>query len=252
MNMGIPRRTQLEEWPQEISILPRASVILLLILITTDQIWRHSRNILNGYIDSVIALDWIVEIGVVGLITIIVCIGVRLTVNLSIKKIIGLPISDIKDLLKWVYVAIAASSYNYILETPSGFGPQYISELWFLFIRLLRSSILVPVYEELVYRFTIYGIIRTRLGWWPAALGSAAIFFFVHIDSINYTWLIYLQLFLFYFSFGLLTAYLYETRRVLLPCIVVHSIVNFTYFTAPLIGYLLFGTIATTDPPVLQ
>lgn len=249
--MSIPRRTQLEDWPLAISISPRNGLMLSLIIILTDRLWVHSRKVLDEYINSPVVLDWTVEIGIVGLITIVMCAATHFVTGLSIKKIIGLPVSEFKDLWKWSYVAIAASSFNFILEIPSGFGPQYASELWFLFIRLLRSSILVPIYEELVHRFTIFGIIRTRLGWWPAALGSALIFFVVHLDSINYAWILYLKLFLFYVSFGLAAAYLYETRRILLPCIVIHSVVNLTYFSAPLIGYLLFGTIAETDPPIL-
>lgn len=252
MNVSIPRRTLLDEWSLTNSNSSRSRLILLLVVIFADGLWRYSRGILSKYIDSPIILDWTIEIGVVSLITITVCVATQLVIGVSIKEVLGFPVTDSRDLLKWAYVGIAASSYNYILEVPSGFGPQFTFELWFLFIRLLRSSILVPIYEEIVYRFVIYGLFRTKLSWWPAAFCSAMVFFIAHFRFISQPWVVILQLILFYISFGLLTAYLYETRRVLLPCIVVHSIVNFTYFSAPLIGYLLFGTIATTDPPTLQ
>ena len=254
MDVSIPRRTRPSDWPTSLSLSLRSGLILLLVAVLTDRVWIYSRIVLRPHISSDTALDWIVEVGVVGLITLVLVVAVQFLTGVSITKILGLQKSDSKDLLKWGYVAFVASSFNLALEIPSGFGPQYESELWFIFIRLIRSVLLIPFYEELIYRFLIYGIIRPRFGRWPAALVSATIFFFIHRSVhrvLATSSLTIVLVFISFFSFGLLAAYLYETRRTLLPCVVIHAAVNLTYHSAPLIGYLIGGTIAKTEPPLL-
>ncbi len=254
MGVNIPRRTCSDNWPVSLSLSLRAGFILLLVAVLTNRVWIYSRIVLRPHISSDTALDWIVEVGVVGFITIVMCLAVKSITGVSITKILGLQATDSKDLLKWGYVALAATSFNLALEIPSGFGPQYESELWFIFIRLIRSVLLIPFYEELIYRFLIYGIIRPRFGRWPAAILSTIIFVFIH-QSVQRALAAYsltiVFLFLTHFSFGLLAAYLYETRRMLLPCVVIHAAVNLTYHSAPLIGYLIGGTIAKMEPPLL-
>ena len=254
MKVSIPRRTHPDDWPTSLSILPRSGLILVLIAVLTDRAWIYSRVVLRPYISSDTALDWLVEVGVVGLITVVLCVAIQFITGVSITKILGLQTSDSKDLLKWSYVAFVATSYNLALGIPSGFGPQYESELWFIFIRMIRSVLLIPFYEELIYCFLIYGIIRPRFGRWPAAIVSTTVFFLIHQSVQRALTTISLRiavLFLGHFAFGLLAAYLYETRRTLLPCVVIHAAANLTYHSAPLIGYLIGGTIAKIEPPSL-
>lgn len=254
MGANIPRRTCSNNWPVSLSLSLRSGLILLLVAMLTNRIWIYSRIVLRPHISSDTALDWIVEVGILGLITVAMGVAVHFITGVSITKILGLQKSDSKDLLKWGYVVLAATSFNLALEIPSGFGPQYESELWFIFIRMIRSVLLIPFYEELIYRFLIYGIIRPRFGRWPAVIISTIIFVFIH-QSVQRALVAYsltiVFLFLTHFSFGLLAAYLYETRRTLLPCVVIHAAVNLTYHSAPLIGYLIGGTIAKTEPPLL-
>ena len=255
ITMSTPRRTQLKKCSFAISISVRTGLSLTLIAILTDRLWIYSRPILKEYVDSAIILDWVIEIGVIGLITVIMCFSVKFITKLSIQGILGLSFLNLKDSLKWSYVVFAASSFNYVLETPSGFGPQYKSELWFDFIRLLSTTLLIPIYEELIYRFLIYGWMRTKFKFHTAALGSSLIFFFAHqsvhkalTTSLWTTGVLFVSL----FSYSLLAAYLYETRRTLLPCILTHAVLNFTYWSAPLIGFLWAGIIAQGGPPVAR
>ena len=254
MDVSIPRRAHSNDWPISLSLSPRSGLLLLLIVVLIDRVWRYSRIVLRPYISSDTVLDWIVEVGVLGLLTLALCVAIQSITGASITKILGFQTTNPKDLLKWGYVALVASSYNLALEIPSGFGPQYESELWFICIRLISTVLLIPFYEELIYRFLIYGMIRSRFGRWPAAIVSTTIFFFfhqsVHRVLATSSWMI-VVLFINLSFFGLLAAYLYETRRTLLPCVVIHAAINLTYQSAPLIGYLIGGTIAKTARPRL-
>ena len=253
--MSTPRRTHFNDWPASLAISFRSGIVLLFIAILTDRLWIYSRIYLRPYIISDTALDWIIEIGVVGLNTVVMCVAIQFITKISIQEILGLQQPSLRDLLKWGYVALIASSYNWALEIPDGYGPQYESELWFNFIRLLRSVLLIPIYEEFVYRYLIYGWLRTKFGRWMATFGSSFIFVIVHqsIHKVLVTSALTTSiLFIILFTFSLLAAYLYETRRTLLTCVVIHAAVNLTYWSAPLIGYLWAGTIAQRKPPVLQ
>ena len=254
MNVCLPRRTHSSNWPTLLSVSFWPGVIFVFIVVATDRLWTYSRVFLRPHITSDTVLDWIIEIGIVSLNTVIVCSAVQYITKVPIQKILGFKNPDFRDMLKWGYVVFAVSSYNLILEIPAGFGPQYESELWFLFIRLLRSVLLIPIYEEIVYRFLVYGALRTRFNKWVAMLVSSTIFVIVHQiihKALGIPNLTVVILFIMLFSFGLLAAYLYETRRTLLLCIVIHAVVNLTYWSAHLIGYLAAGTIAQGEPLAL-
>ena len=100
--MSTPRRIQPEKYPSTISISARTGLSLTLIAILTDRLWIYSRPILKEYVVSTIILDWIIEIGVVGLITVIMCVGIRAITGLSLQKILGFSFFNFKDSLKWV------------------------------------------------------------------------------------------------------------------------------------------------------
>lgn len=86
--------------------------------------------------------------------------------------------------------------------------------LWFL----IYVSILVPIDEELFFRGFLYNISREHMPRFIAVAFSASIFTFFHFDP---------RVFVATFFVGVVLAYLYEFTGALLPCIVLHSVVNF-------------------------
>lgn len=88
-----------------------------------------------------------------------------------------------------------------------------------------------PLGEELFYRGYVYGALRERHGFWPAALISSAFFGMRHmlpflillpqllvIPALNWGVLA--------FVFGLMCSYLYEKTGSLYPCIIGHFLTN--------------------------
>ena len=83
---------------------------------------------------------------------------------------------------------------------------------------LLGSVVFAPVFEELIFRGLLYGTLRTRLAWPPAALASALVFALAH----GYGAAGFLSVFL----SGVLWAWVYERTGSLLPAILAHVINN--------------------------
>ena len=82
----------------------------------------------------------------------------------------------------------------------------------------LNITVWAPVIEELIFRGLLYGTLRTRLGVWPAALLSAALFALPHGYAFAGTLSVLMS--------GLLWALAYERTRSLLPGLLAHSANN--------------------------
>ncbi|MBU0755099.1 MAG: CPBP family intramembrane metalloprotease, partial [Planctomycetes bacterium] len=80
----------------------------------------------------------------------------------------------------------------------------------------ILAVLLAPFCEEYIFRGLIFRGMRRSIGLWPAALGSAALFAFVHppISIIPV------------FVLGTLTAIAFERTRLLLTPIIVHAVYN--------------------------
>ena len=79
-------------------------------------------------------------------------------------------------------------------------------------------AVWAPVIEELTFRGLLYGTLRARLGVWPAALASAAIFALPHGYGAAGSLSVLMS--------GVLWAIAYERTRSLLPGLLAHSANN--------------------------
>lgn len=92
-----------------------------------------------------------------------------------------------------------------------------------LYYSFFLACVLAPIFEEIFFRGFCYSLFKNKWGkQWAMAL-SAAFFAIMHMNPFA---------FLPIFALGLGLSYLYETRRSLVPCIVLHMIHN-----SFLIGY---------------
>ena len=79
------------------------------------------------------------------------------------------------------------------------------------------AVLLAPLFEELFFRGFLYKGLLHSLGWWPAALGSAAIFSLAHLQ---------MTVFVPIFALGLGLAWVYERTGSLWTSITMHAVFN--------------------------
>ncbi|HXJ85003.1 MAG TPA: type II CAAX endopeptidase family protein [Candidatus Methylomirabilis sp.] len=89
---------------------------------------------------------------------------------------------------------------------------------WAFVVNAFNATVWAPVVEELTFRGLLYATLRTRLGMWPAALVSAAIFALPHGYAAAGSLSVLLS--------GVLWAVAYERTRSLLPGLIAHSTNN--------------------------
>ena len=89
---------------------------------------------------------------------------------------------------------------------------------WAFMTNVLNATVWAPVIEELTFRGLLYATLRTRLGVWPAALLSAAIFALPHGYAAAGSLSVLVS--------GVLWAVAYERTRSLLPGLLAHSANN--------------------------
>src|SRR5262249_45088953 len=76
-------------------------------------------------------------------------------------------------------------------------------------IDCVSAVVWAPILEELIFRGLLYGTLRTRLGVWPAAVGSALIFALPHGYAAAGSLSVFMS--------GMLWALAYERTRSLWP-----------------------------------
>jgi membrane protease YdiL (CAAX protease family) len=89
---------------------------------------------------------------------------------------------------------------------------------WGFVVTAFHATVWAPIIEELTFRGLLYGTLRTRLGAWPAALLSAAIFALPHGYAAAGSLSVLLS--------GVLWAVAYERTRSLLPGLLAHAANN--------------------------
>jgi hypothetical protein len=94
---------------------------------------------------------------------------------------------------------------------------------------LVAIGLVVPALEETLFRGILFGGLRRRWSYWPAALVSAAIFAVVHQHVAG---------FVTYLLLGLIFAYLFEASRSLVTSWAAHA--AFNVFNLMLL-FALFG-----------
>jgi len=82
---------------------------------------------------------------------------------------------------------------------------------------VLIAVVFAPLFEEVFFRGFVYKGLRNSWGWWPAALGSAAVFGAAHLQ---------LTVFVPIFALGVALAWVYERTGSLWTSIAMHAIFN--------------------------
>lgn len=82
---------------------------------------------------------------------------------------------------------------------------------------VLIAVVFAPLFEEVFFRGFVYKGLRNSWGWWPAALGSAAVFGVAHFQ---------LTVFVPIFALGVALAWVYERTGSLWTSIAMHAIFN--------------------------
>ncbi|HET7877097.1 MAG TPA: CPBP family intramembrane glutamic endopeptidase [Methylomirabilota bacterium] len=116
-------------------------------------------------------------------------------------------------------ITLAANALDIRSHWTDGFFEQMLWEpRWRLAVDSFNVIVWAPVVEELSFRGLLFGALRARLGLWPAALASAAVFTAAHgygaIGSASV------------FVSGVLWAVAYERTGSLLPGMLAHSANN--------------------------
>jgi membrane protease YdiL (CAAX protease family) len=91
---------------------------------------------------------------------------------------------------------------------------------WLIALGLLLS-VTAPICEEILFRGFLFRGLRTRWGWWPAALISSLLFALAHGSPYRL---------LNVFVDGLILSAIYENRKSLLTTITAHSTLNTVIF----------------------
>jgi uncharacterized protein len=89
-------------------------------------------------------------------------------------------------------------------------------------LAVVLAVMIAPVLEELVFRGALHGALRDRVGVWPAALLSSAVFAIIHLEIVTSSPAFLVQLFL----LGLVFVWLYERTGNLLAPVVAHLVFN--------------------------
>jgi membrane protease YdiL (CAAX protease family) len=96
---------------------------------------------------------------------------------------------------------------------------------WFI-IRVLGSSILAPIGNEVYFRGFIYGYLRRIIGWKLGLIAQALVFSFFHVDFILAA---SIGLFIKRLFAGMLLGLTCEFSHSIYPSIVCHFVINFLY-----------------------
>ncbi|MBI3313500.1 MAG: CPBP family intramembrane metalloprotease [Candidatus Omnitrophica bacterium] len=115
-----------------------------------------------------------------------------------------------------IFLTTVASIFNY--EPPAHplvtvFLEEDKKSPWLISYSIFLAGVLAPIFEEIFFRGFCYTVFKKRWGMGWAMVVSSAFFAFIHQNSFAF-WPI--------FILGIGMAYLYEKRRTLLPCMVLH------------------------------
>lgn len=93
----------------------------------------------------------------------------------------------------------------------------YSHEVVLMVLAFLAVAVVGPIFEEIMFRGILFSWLRTRSGFWLAAIISAALFAIWHAD-LGAFWL--------YFGMGVMTALFFERSKNLIAPIALHVIWN--------------------------
>lgn len=97
---------------------------------------------------------------------------------------------------------------------------EYIQQLMRqqgLWVTLLIVALAGPMFEELLCRAIILNSTQRHLGFWAANIFQALVFMGLHLDT---------ELYLYYFTFGIIAGAIYRSTRTLIAPILMHVTIN--------------------------
>lgn len=144
-------------------------------------------------------------------------------------------ITFISALIFFIYFIISCAillSGKYLLFADEKGVRFFISRsVWFFLLHSFIAISIGPVIEEIIFRGFFYPPLRKKLGVPAAVLISSLIFLLWHfLTNPKELVLVFLT--------GILLAYIYEKTMSLVPCIIVHSIINLNWIIAVSYKYL--------------
>lgn len=121
-----------------------------------------------------------------------------------------------KKIARYAIILLVGIVYGLVMFI--GQTPEKAEPLQYLFI-FLRSVLLAPIFEELVYRRILLGLLRHsgKLPFWIVNLAQASVFAMFH-SSVPQA--------IKAFVFALIAGYVYNKTNKLGYCIVMHAVAN--------------------------
>jgi membrane protease YdiL (CAAX protease family) len=99
------------------------------------------------------------------------------------------------------------------------------SSSWFI-IRVLGSSVLAPMGNEVYFRGFTYGYLRRILGWKLGLIAQALVFSLFHVDFILAS---SIGLFIKRLLAGMLLGLIYDVSGSIYPSVICHAVINLLY-----------------------
>ncbi|HWJ02175.1 MAG TPA: type II CAAX endopeptidase family protein, partial [Verrucomicrobiae bacterium] len=90
-------------------------------------------------------------------------------------------------------------------------------DIIYVVLNMFLAAVLAPILEETLFRGIIFAALRNRMGFWLAAIFSAALFSGLHFDIWGFAYRMFL---------GVVLAYLYEKNESLYPSMALHAMNN--------------------------
>jgi membrane protease YdiL (CAAX protease family) len=145
----------------------------------------------------------------------------RTGANLAVGFGVGLAMLVLSAIASAAVRALASALLGHDVSLPQRI-PTTIRGPWLIAYAPL-IVLVAPVCEEILFRGFVFRAFRARARFWPAALGSAALFSVTHVDLLVMPAI---------FVDGLLLAYVFERRQRLTASIAAHATLNLIAYLA--------------------
>lgn len=181
----------------------------------------------------------VMEILVYSFVTII---SIALALNEIISSLKGFNSDNINDVLSYTILALLISSVFSIFITNNTTNNMYDKSVLVLLINIMISVVLVPIYEEIVFRLAFYKLSSCILNISNNKMLlisiNAILFSFLHLINFkDINWIQFIPYFGVYLVLGIATSYIYLKKDNIVSSILLHSFWN---------GFMYLGSLAVT------
>jgi membrane protease YdiL (CAAX protease family) len=225
------------------SVSPAAALLTLvalaIVVLLTEWVARRLEAYAGGHLDDL--TGWDIALAVVEHVLIVAAalIPARLLLgrirasDFGLRRVPWRPAIASAAVIYGAYLVLAALLFAIVGAPPVRASANALADTdsaGVLIAYALIACVLVPPTEELLFRGLLFGALRGRLGFIPAALVAGGLFGAVHGPPLGSM----LDLAL----LGVALCVLYERTGSLLPCIAVHAVHN----------GIAFGAVASLSP----